>query len=229
MTAMDAALSARDAHIAALIDARHADRDRGAIHITDAAGNAGLALNRPGYRCLLQDDAGRLAKEQAYIDYEKSLCDAYKGDPDDDERPPRRLRFQKRDPQGRETGTKTEEDRQAAYDAYQTDLESSWRHPPSVRRDAAEQQGDERLCSDCLGSGEIDGEECTTCGNTGMVDADNEENAEDIVRDIATHTESARRSSDSRSISQMMRDHENRMTKIYDAYDQSLAQAWRRS
>ena len=37
---------------------------------------------------------------------------------------------------------------------------------------------------------------------------DCEENAEDIVRNAATH--------------------ENRMVKIYDAYDKSLAQAWRR-
>jgi hypothetical protein len=56
---------------------------------------------------------------------------------------------------------------------------------------------------------------------------DCEENAENILRNAAAHFEPACRH-DHRSVEQMMRGHENRMMKIYDAYDQSLAQAWRR-
>jgi hypothetical protein len=74
--------SARDRRIAALIDARHAHGDRGAMRITDAAGNDGLALHRPGYRCLLQDTAGRQAVadelQRAHDAYERDLTTAWR-------------------------------------------------------------------------------------------------------------------------------------------------------
>jgi hypothetical protein len=38
----------------------------------------GLSLTRPGFRCLLEDDAGAHAKAGAYADYETQLRDAYK-------------------------------------------------------------------------------------------------------------------------------------------------------
>jgi hypothetical protein len=93
--------------------------------------------------------------------------------------------------------------RQAAYDTYHTTLENAWRGNADP------------------GFGGDD-----TCGGTGMVDH-YEENAEDIVRNAATHTESARHR-DHRT-AQMMRDHQNEMADIYDKLDHDLSQAWRRS
>ena len=151
--------------------ARHSAR------VTDANGNSGLALHRPGFRFVLDDAAGDHAKARAYQSYQDELTSAYK-------------------------------------------------NPPTGRADATSEQG-ERLCPDCNGSGEVDGEECDTCAGTGVVVDDYEETAEEIGRNASTHIETVRSRSDSRSISQMMRDHENRMTEIYDAYDQSLAQQWR--
>jgi hypothetical protein len=48
--------------------------------ITDANGNAGLFLHRPGWRCLLSDDAGAAAKEAMYQQYDADLVSAYKQD-----------------------------------------------------------------------------------------------------------------------------------------------------
>jgi hypothetical protein len=53
---------------------------RGAAHLTDHVGNGvGTgALNRPGFRCFLEDEAGELRKERAYRDHERYIRDAYK-------------------------------------------------------------------------------------------------------------------------------------------------------
>jgi hypothetical protein len=63
-----------------LMDGGSRTDDRGPMRITDAAGNGGLALNRPGYRCLLEDDAGIHAKAEAQRQYLKDLQNAWRGD-----------------------------------------------------------------------------------------------------------------------------------------------------
>jgi hypothetical protein len=48
--------------------------------LTNDAGQAGLFLHRPGFRCLLSDTAAVAAKERAYQEYHDGLVSAYKGD-----------------------------------------------------------------------------------------------------------------------------------------------------
>jgi hypothetical protein len=48
--------------------------------IVDAAGNDGLALNKPGYRLLQDDDAGRQAIADAHEKYLYDLENAWRGD-----------------------------------------------------------------------------------------------------------------------------------------------------
>lgn len=57
------------------------DRDQNTddgIRLTDGAGRDGLALHRPGFRQLLNDDAGRDAKEQAYAAADHQLRNAWR-------------------------------------------------------------------------------------------------------------------------------------------------------
>jgi hypothetical protein len=64
----------------ALMDAVQRGVAKHPARLTDAQGNSGLTtLSRPGFRCLLDDDAGAAAKERGYRDYEKTLCDAWRG------------------------------------------------------------------------------------------------------------------------------------------------------
>jgi DnaJ-class molecular chaperone len=115
--------------------------------------------------------------------------------------------------------------RDAAYSAYERELTTAWRGNRS-RADAAA----ERLCPDCDGSGEIDGEECDSCGGTGMLAY--EGNAEEAERNTETHHEGLgrnRRRVDHRTVQQAMRDHQNKMADIYDKLDHELSETWRRS
>jgi hypothetical protein len=52
--------------------ARHSAR------VTDASGNSGLALHRPGFRCILDDAAGAHAKEVAYRRADAELVNAWR-------------------------------------------------------------------------------------------------------------------------------------------------------
>ena len=56
------------------------DRDHSddAIKLTDGYGRDGLALHRPGFRQLLNDDAGRDAKEQAYAAADHAARNAWR-------------------------------------------------------------------------------------------------------------------------------------------------------
>jgi hypothetical protein len=62
----------------------HRTVGRNTAKLTDAAGNDGLALHRPGYRCLLQNTAGRQAVadalQRARDAYEYGLTTAWRHD-----------------------------------------------------------------------------------------------------------------------------------------------------
>jgi hypothetical protein len=121
-----------------------------------------------------------------------------------------------------------------AYRQYETQLCDAYKQ---VRGDAApnphddDDDGDEIVCPRCGGSGldENGSDECPTCNGDGSVPADYEE--EEEVADPQSDSEGLgrnRRNVDSRSIGQMVRDHQAAMAEIYEAYDYSLAQQWRR-
>jgi DnaJ-class molecular chaperone len=115
--------------------------------------------------------------------------------------------------------------RDAARADYERELTRAWRGNRSCADAAAE-----RLCPDCDGSGEIDGEECGSCGGTGMPAY--EGNAEEAERNTETHHEGLgrnRRRVDHRTVQQAMRDHQNKMADIYDKLDHELSETWRRS
>jgi hypothetical protein len=139
--------------------ARHSAR------VTDANGNSGLALHRPGFRFVLDDAAGAHAKEVAY-----RRADA--------------------------------------------EMVKAWRRPLS--------NANSLVCPACDGSGlDKNGEDnCPACAGVGALDADSESMAEEPV---------SRRGSDSRSVHQIVRDHQANMARIYEELDHELSEAWRRS
>jgi hypothetical protein len=61
------------------------------------------------------------------------------------------------------------------------------------------------------------------------VPSDHEGNEDEAFENAQIHHEglSARRT-DSRSVKQMMRDHQNKMADIYDKLDYELSETWRR-
>jgi hypothetical protein len=60
------------------------------------------------------------------------------------------------------------------------------------------------------------------CGLSGY-----EQSAEAIVRNSSTHTHSAHRRADHRSVEQVVKDHQTNMDAIYHDYDTTLAQSYR--
>jgi hypothetical protein len=67
------------------------------------------------------------------------------------------------------------------------------------------------------------------CHGEGSVPADYED---EIEEHVSSHHEGMgrnRRRVDHRTVAQMMRDHQNKMTDIYDKLDHELSEAWRRS
>jgi hypothetical protein len=134
--------------------------------ITDDAGRGGLALNRPGFRVMLDDAAGAHAKEVAYRRADAEMVEA-------------------------------------------------WRNLPT---DAA----NSRVCPECDGSGldENSEDDCPFCGGTGVVDDDYESKADDVA---------SRRGNDSRSVNQIVRDHQANMARIYADHDCKLSESWRRA
>jgi hypothetical protein len=122
-----------------------------------------------------------------------------------------------RDPRGRlkETWETEEEEedgisdaalraRDAAYRDYENQLLNAYKG----KHDAASVE--ESVCPDCSGSGEINGQPCRRCEGTGEIDEDEPD------------------TSDHRSIGQRMRDHQTRMDKLYEGYDQQICDAWRK-
>jgi hypothetical protein len=103
--------------------------------------------------------------------------------------------------------------RDAAYRDYKKYLNDAWKTPVGFGGDPSISFGER---------GSVGQRE----GGTGMLDC--EENAEDIVRNAARHTESAHRR-DYHTPEQMMRDHQNKMADIYSKLDHELSEAWRRA
>jgi hypothetical protein len=140
--------------------ARHSAR------VTDAQGNSGLALRRPGFRFLLDDAAGAHVKA-------------------------------------------------AAYQRADAEMVNAWRNPPTNAASSS-------VCPECDGSGvDENGEDyCPACGGTGALDAGSESNTDEAA---------SRGGSDSRSVNQIVRDHQANMARIYDDHDRKLSETWRRS
>jgi hypothetical protein len=140
----------------------------------------------------------------------------------DDARPRRRIT--EYDPKGRLRGYKEEEEeedgttdamraRDNAYFDYERDLTSAYKNPVGFGGDPSITGAGER--------GPVGQRE----GGTSMLVY--KENADNIVGNAPTHTESACRR-DHRTMQQMMRDHQNKMTEIYDKLDHELSERWRR-
>jgi hypothetical protein len=198
-------------------------RSRNAAHLTDAAGNTGSAMHRPGFRCLLQDDVGERAKEEAHIEYDRMIRDAYKA--------PNRIKHfgpkgafvgyseeesdkSRRQREGDDTETETSDARQLAYDAYEADLTTSYLNPPDIP--GAGSHGPP--------IGQREGDVCMT--NNGI--AGHLQRGEDgfvCVPDRNTAKLGGR--VDAADVQRAMQDHAVAMDKLYAVRDSELAQAWR--
>ena len=117
---------------------------------------------------------------------------------------------------------------------YERTLTTAYRTPsgcggdPRRRDAAATRSNEEGVCPDCGGYGEINGQTCQRCGGSGEI-GDHGDNEDDIVAN-ETNTEGlGRNRSDSRSVNQIMRDHQTKMSKLYADIDRDLAEQWRRS
>jgi hypothetical protein len=147
--------------------------------VTDATGDSGLGLHKPGFRGASDSKEQAIAAAKriaAYDEYERTLTSAYKQDAVDDE--------------------------------------------------------DEMLCPRCGGSrlAENGRDECPVCNGDGSVPSDYEGNEDEAFDNAPTHHEGlGAPRTDSRSVEQMMRDHQNKMADIYDKLDHTLSEAWRRS
>jgi hypothetical protein len=102
--------------------------------------------------------------------------------------------------------------RDAAYRDYEIELVNAYKTPMGFGGDPS------------ITSFGVRGSVSQREGGTGMLDY--EANAEDVVRNAATHTESACRR-DHRTVAQMMRDHQNKMADIYEKFDHELSEKWR--
>jgi hypothetical protein len=90
--------------------------------------------------------------------------------------------------------------------------------------------GDGKQCPVCEGAGEDeDGNECERCEGTGTISKAKDEREDDRgSRKASKHFGSTNESHhDSRTLDQVMRDHEANMSKLYSALDAELTQAWR--
>jgi len=162
--------------------------DRGPMRVTDGAGRAGLNLNRPGYRCLLEDDAGAFAKAEAQR-------------------------------------------------AYLDDLENAWKRPvgfgsvPGVEIGSAEPRGSVGANPPPGAypySAAAEGTACTIDGRLGRLRKQGDWLVCVADRDYDHDTDTARATSDHRTVAQIVRDHQTKMADIYDKLDRELSEAWRR-
>jgi hypothetical protein len=116
--------------------------------------------------------------------------------------------------------------RERAYAAYEARLRDAYKTPE-------EGNGDRRFCPKCDGAGlDQNLAECPLCHGEGTVPADYEGDEDEVLENTETHTEGMghnRRRVDHRTVAQMMRDHQVRMSSIYEKFDHELSEAWRRS
>ena len=102
--------------------ARHFGRPTSPARVTDAAGESGLALCRPGWRLVaggspatvLARDAAHRDATAAYAEWERDATTAWKGDDDEGE-----VTFE-RAPRNRDSAA-------AAHAAYADEIENAWR------------------------------------------------------------------------------------------------------
>jgi hypothetical protein len=96
--------------------------------------------------------------------------------------------------------------RDAAARDHERRLNDSWKS--KAQRDA------EKLCPDCNGDGDIDGEDCETCLGTGEIDTDDADNgASPRVRPVTADA---------------VANHQQNMARVYDQIASDLSQQWRR-
>ncbi len=211
--------------------------------IVDAAGNT--EFNRPGYRILVGDDAGRQAVADARAAYLRDLQNSWHspgfgGDPSITGQGEHGRRDQPGDicmingfsGHLRMVNGKL----QCVPDDACTDAKRGRRDEDDddvVKRtsDARRNNGDEKECPACASTGiDDDGEPCPVCHGEGMVPADYEDDPDEIARNTQTGIEGlGARRTDSRSLAQMMRDHQDKMADIYDNLDRELRERWRQS
>jgi hypothetical protein len=156
------------------------------------------ADHRPGFRTLTDTGAADHAREQAYIDADRALCDAWRTPPPvgltrRDDAPP--------------TGEHFETALADAHRDYHHDLVNAWRPGWRAVADAV------RACTACGGSGlDEDAYKCEHCHGSGY-------------EPHSTEPEPTR--GDARSVQQTMQDHAQRMDALYQEHDAELREAWR--
>jgi hypothetical protein len=221
------------------------DSARARPRITDGAGKTGTGLHQPGFR-LLSNDAAAAAKARAYAAYEQSLRDAWRGDAVGEDEvgavctvrngefpldfgSPGHIRMYK----GKPTCVPDNPRRKADAKRRRRDEDDDddvVKRTSDVRRRRTDAAADKDY-PECAGTGLDDNlEECQVCHGEGTVPADNESDEAETFENTQTHHEGlGARHTDSRSIKQMMRDHQNKMADVYDELDQELSETWRRS
>jgi hypothetical protein len=205
------------------------------VRSIDAANGGRMGLHRPGFR-IPRDGAGDAAPrthavaaeaklDAAYADYEKTLCASWRNDPP---------------PAGSYPYTAANEGTACTVNGRLGHLgkQGAWlvcvpdkaaAESATSDADPDDFDGDQKECPECAGSGEDDdGGPCQTHRGGGSV-PDDYERDEAFVNTQTHHEGLERRRTDSRSIGQMMRDHENKMMAAYDSYDREICEAYRRN
>jgi hypothetical protein len=86
----------------------------------------------------------------------------------------------------------------------------------------------EQLCGRCGGEGFLNGEECSRCQGSGVVDEDDFDTDDTKGKSLFGSGNGHGRSDDGRSTDQTMRDHQQNMARLYADHDRELAEAWRK-
>jgi hypothetical protein len=190
--------------------------DRGPMRVQSLDAARDRNLNRPGFR-VLDDAAGTAAKNRAYIEYEKSLCDAWRGDSEgfaenaegmtctvQSERYP--LDYGSRghvkrvdgqlicvpdNPRGRDRDDDDDDD--ASRERATSDARKKVKYDPRGRLLSTEVEED-----------------------------DDEDDVEEAFQNMSTHSETGR--TDARSVSKR---HQQKMDALYERRDALLRDAWR--
>jgi hypothetical protein len=190
--------------------------------ITDGAGGSGYGLHRPGFRIPASDAGQQGTIAAARQRYEDTLTNAWKGDavgegPEGSVCTVRNAKYP--DDQGApghiKNGVCVPDNPRGKSDADVSAYKS--RKRPDDDDDDDDDEDVESQTSDRRRRAPRPDD-----------DDDDErykENEDEIVGNAATHTESGR---DSRSVNQIVRDHQANMARIYADHDRKLSEVWRR-
>jgi hypothetical protein len=186
---------------------RAVSRNSSPARITTADGRSGIALNKPGFRILAEDDAGAYHRARAYREYETQLCDAWRGPVADLYDP--HVDF------GERGTVAAKEGRPCTRNGF-----------PGVLRRGSD---GEMYCDISKSAGRNDAADARRARKTkydprGRL-AGTEEMEEEETDDAAAEKERP----ECAGTAQMMRDHQNKMAHIYDKLDHELSEAWRQS